>query len=45
MLYDHYLAIQPWREDFDPEEEKITKIASWIRISNLALDYYDTGKG
>ncbi|XP_028753465.1 uncharacterized protein LOC114713055 [Neltuma alba] len=43
LIYDHYLSVQPWNQDFDPDEEKITKIAAWIRISKLPLDYYDKG--
>ena len=28
LIMDHYLAIQPWKEDFDPEGEKINSIAA-----------------
>ncbi|XP_028761945.1 uncharacterized protein LOC114720467 [Neltuma alba] len=43
LLYDHYLAVQPSKQVFDPEGEEINKIAAWIRISKLSLDFYDTG--
>ncbi|XP_028807535.1 uncharacterized protein LOC114762238 [Neltuma alba] len=43
LLYDHYLCVQPWKADFEPDEERITKISAWIRIANLPLDYYDHG--
>lgn len=34
LLFDHYLAVQPWKPDFDPEKEKISSIAAWIFIDN-----------
>ncbi|XP_028802579.1 uncharacterized protein LOC114757662 [Neltuma alba] len=43
LLFDHYIAVQPWKLDFDPDEEQVSKIAAWIRIPKLALDYYDRG--
>ncbi|XP_028756700.1 uncharacterized protein LOC114715945 [Neltuma alba] len=43
LLFDHYIAVQPWKLDFDPDEEQVSKIAAWICIPKLALDYYDRG--
>lgn len=43
MIMDHYLAVQPWKEDFEPDVEQITRIAAWVRISRLPMDYYDKG--
>lgn len=43
MIMDHYLAVQPWKEDFEPEVEQINHIAAWVRISRLPMDYYDKG--
>ncbi|XP_054792525.1 uncharacterized protein LOC129298145 [Prosopis cineraria] len=31
------------KENFESNEEKITKIVDWIHISQLPLDYYDQG--
>ncbi|XP_028796759.1 uncharacterized protein LOC114752196 [Neltuma alba] len=43
LMYDHYISVQPWKEDFDPDDEVITSVAAWVRISKLPMDYYDTG--
>ncbi|XP_028777961.1 uncharacterized protein LOC114734506 [Neltuma alba] len=43
LILDHYLAVQPWKPDFDPIEEEVSKIAAWVRIPQFPLDYYDLG--
>ncbi|KAI9092488.1 hypothetical protein K1719_027616 [Acacia pycnantha] len=43
LIFDHYLAVQPQETDFKPMTEKISRIAAWIRLTNLPLDYYDKG--
>ncbi|XP_028782820.1 uncharacterized protein LOC114738926 [Neltuma alba] len=43
LIYDHYISVQPWKEDFDLDEEEVTSIAAWIRIAKLPMDYYDEG--
>ncbi|XP_028794484.1 uncharacterized protein LOC114750111 [Neltuma alba] len=43
LIFDHYINVQPWKEDFDPEEEEITSVAAWVRITRLPMDYYDPG--
>lgn len=43
LIYDHYIAVQPWRPEFDPDEEVISKVAAWIRFDKLPVDYYDKG--
>ncbi|KAI9073484.1 hypothetical protein K1719_044558 [Acacia pycnantha] len=40
---DHYLVVQPWKLDFDPNDEEVAKIATWVRILKFPLDYYDKG--
>lgn len=41
MIADHYLTIQKWRPDFDPEEEDIRRVAVWVRFPGLPIEYYD----
>ncbi|XP_028756309.1 uncharacterized protein LOC114715614 [Neltuma alba] len=43
MIFDHYLAIQPWKPDFDPDAMEVTRIAAWVRIPKFPVDYYDLG--
>ncbi|RYR76834.1 hypothetical protein Ahy_A01g001365 [Arachis hypogaea] len=41
LIFDHYLAVQRWRPDFNPSVEQLTKIAAWVRIPDLPIEYYD----
>ncbi|XP_072060392.1 uncharacterized protein [Arachis hypogaea] len=41
MIFYHYLAVQRWRPDFNPNVEELTKITAWVRISDLPIEYYD----
>ncbi|XP_072087059.1 uncharacterized protein At4g02000-like [Arachis hypogaea] len=41
LIFDHYLAVQRWRSDFNPSVEQLTKIAAWVRIPDLPIEYYD----
>lgn len=41
MVVDHYLVVQRWRPNFDPFVCRVTKIAVWIRVSGLSLEYYN----
>uniref|UniRef100_A0A6N2LZK8 CCHC-type domain-containing protein n=1 Tax=Salix viminalis TaxID=40686 RepID=A0A6N2LZK8_SALVM len=42
MVTDHYLTIRTWHPNFDPFEATIDKVAVWVRLPELALEYYDT---
>ncbi|KAG5225528.1 receptor protein [Salix suchowensis] len=42
MVTDHYLTVRTWHPNFDPVEATIDKVAVWVRLPNLALEYYDT---
>lgn len=42
MVTDHYLTIRTWHPNFDPAEATIDKVAVWVRLPDLALEYYDT---
>ncbi|QHO38097.1 uncharacterized protein DS421_4g117390 [Arachis hypogaea] len=41
MIFDHYLAVQRWRPNFNPNVEHLNKIVAWVRISDLPIEYYD----
>lgn len=41
MIIGHYLTVQRWKLEFKPFESTIKKIAVWIRIPDLPIEYYD----
>ncbi|KAF7804220.1 putative ribonuclease H protein At1g65750 family [Senna tora] len=42
IIADHYLLVQRWRPNFNSlSAEEPTKIAVWIRIPNLPLEFYN----
>lgn len=40
ILPGQTLLVQKWRPDFDPLEEKICRMALWVRICGLPVKYY-----
>ncbi|KAJ8433602.1 LOW QUALITY PROTEIN: hypothetical protein Cgig2_016532 [Carnegiea gigantea] len=38
---DNYVAIQEWVPNFIPKEDKITKLATWVRIPKLSVEYFN----
>ncbi|KAK4260659.1 hypothetical protein QN277_003745 [Acacia crassicarpa] len=41
MLFDHYLMVRPWEPLFHPWRATIDKVAVWVRMPKLALEFYD----
>ena len=41
MIAEHYLMVQRWRSEFDPFEADYKKLAVWVRIPGLHLEYYN----
>lgn len=41
LIFDHYLAIRSWEPNFNPYGATINKLAAWIRLPGLAMEYYD----
>lgn len=41
MIYDQYLTVRAWSENFCPSSDAIEKLVAWVRISGLAIKYYD----
>ena len=41
LIGDHYLVVQRWRPEFSAGENIPKKIAVWIRVPKLPIEYYD----
>lgn len=41
MVFDHYLTIREWEAGFNPYIAGIQKLAAWIRLLGLPMEYYD----
>lgn len=41
MVADHYLIVQQWIPNFDPDHVSIRKVVVWARIPHLPIEYYD----
>jgi hypothetical protein len=41
FIYDHYLTVKQWSPDFHPQSDTIKKVAVWVRIAGLPIEYYD----
>ncbi|KAI9072900.1 hypothetical protein K1719_045145 [Acacia pycnantha] len=44
-IHNHYAIVQPWKAAFNPKAEVVSSIASWVRIPELPLDYYEKFMG
>ncbi|XP_061350985.1 uncharacterized protein LOC133296046, partial [Gastrolobium bilobum] len=40
IIADHYLVVQRWRPFFNPYDDEIRKLAVWIRIPGLPIEFY-----
>ncbi|XP_057723606.1 uncharacterized protein LOC130939520 [Arachis stenosperma] len=40
-ILNHYISIHSWQPNFNPFEATIDKIAAWIRLPDLAIEYYE----
>lgn len=43
LINDSYLTIRKWITNFIPDESPIQFLTAWVRIPNLALEYFDEG--
>lgn len=41
IIQNHYLTVQTWKSNFNPWNEQIRKLAVWVRLPGLPVDYYD----
>lgn len=42
MIIDHhYLTVRKWEADFNPIEVKEARIAVWVRVPGLLVEYYE----
>ncbi|XP_061351945.1 uncharacterized protein LOC133296918 [Gastrolobium bilobum] len=42
IVLDHYVIIQRWHPLFDPYEDEVCKLAVWLRIPGLPLEFYSS---
>lgn len=42
MIFDHYLTIRQWHQNFDPLTASIDKVAVWVRFPGLPIEFYDS---
>ncbi|XP_061362094.1 uncharacterized protein LOC133305866 [Gastrolobium bilobum] len=40
IIADHYMVVQRWRPFFNPYDDEIRKLAVWIRIPGLPIEFY-----
>lgn len=41
LVQNYYLTVQIWKRNFNPWNEKIQRVAVWVRLPGLPGDYYD----
>ncbi|OMO98968.1 Endonuclease/exonuclease/phosphatase [Corchorus capsularis] len=41
ILFGHYLKVQIWQPDFRPTKDDFDKLAIWIQLPELPIEYYD----
>ncbi|XP_031130732.1 uncharacterized protein LOC116032364 [Ipomoea triloba] len=39
-IFDNYLVIQRWVPDFKPRKAKLSKMAVWVRLPDLSVEYF-----
>ncbi|KAK4433018.1 hypothetical protein Salat_1064000 [Sesamum alatum] len=40
MIYNHYFGVRKWFPEFRASRDRITTAISWVRIPELAVEYY-----
>ncbi|KAK4253924.1 hypothetical protein QN277_010539 [Acacia crassicarpa] len=41
LIFDHYLTVRPWEPNFHPMKASIDKVAVWVRLPSVFLEYYN----
>ncbi|KAJ1392760.1 hypothetical protein SESBI_35587 [Sesbania bispinosa] len=41
MILGHYVVVQKWQPNFFPWEDELRRVAVWIRVLGLPMEYYD----
>ena len=41
LLYDHYFTVSLWDLDFDTNDTKIEKVAMWVKLPRIFMEYFD----
>jgi len=40
FIYDHYLKVKEWSPNFHPQSDTIQKVAVWVTIFGLPIEYF-----
>ncbi|KAG8384481.1 hypothetical protein BUALT_Bualt04G0122200 [Buddleja alternifolia] len=40
MIFNHYVSVRKWFPEFCPSSDRVTTVASWVRIPELPVEYY-----
>lgn len=40
VIAEHYQMVQRWQPSFDPYENAVGKMAIWVRIPNMPVEYF-----
>ncbi|XP_061357677.1 uncharacterized protein LOC133301986 [Gastrolobium bilobum] len=41
IIFGHYLSLRRWEPAFRPNAASVMKIAAWVRLPGIPLEYYD----
>ena len=41
IYFDHYLTVHPWEPMFNTATASIDKVAVWVKLPRIFLEYYD----
>lgn len=41
VILGHYLVVQRWQPEFVPSDIHIRRVAVWVRVPGLPIEYYD----
>lgn len=41
MILGHYLIVQRWHPELFPNEDELKRVAVWVRVPGLPIEYYD----
>ena len=41
MIFNHYLTVQQWQLNFDPNHNSLRSLLVWVRLPCLPIEYFD----
>ncbi|KAL4352071.1 hypothetical protein GQ457_06G018000 [Hibiscus cannabinus] len=39
-IFGHYITVEPWSADFDPQQDHPSRIFAWVRLPGLTITWY-----